>query len=438
VWALPRLALGAVVALAAAAVVALGGALGTSSEAGGAPAAPVSAAALQSGFSSGDTAATVNDLQRRLRAQPRDVETLALLGLAYQQRMRETADPTYLAKADAALRRAVRLDPRNALATNGLASLALSRHDFRRALVLGRRARTLAPGMTNTLGAIGDALIELGRYDEAFATFDRLAAQKPGLAAYARIAYARELIGRPRAAIEAMRLALDAAGGRPEPTAWTHVELGKLHFGLGELRPAGRHFEAALAAFPGYVFALDGLARVEAARGRPERAISLARRAVEAVPLPQFVATLGDLYRVTGRDERAREQDALVGAIERLLRAQGVRTDLETALFDADHGLRLGSAVARARRAHADRPSIEADGVLAWALARSGRCREALHFSKRALRLGTRDAPKFFHRGMIERCLGHDRAAGRWFDRALDTNPHFSLIWAPVARRYAP
>jgi tetratricopeptide (TPR) repeat protein len=127
----------------------------------------------------------------------------------------------------------------------------------------------------------------------------------------------------------------------------------------------------------------------------------------------------------------------LIGAIQRLLAANGVRTDLETALFDVDHALRLPEALAVARAAQADRPSIDGDDVLAWALARNGRCSEALHYSQRALRLGTLDATKFFHRGMIERCLGHRTAATSWFRRALALNPHFSVLWAPVARRYA-
>ena len=75
--------------------------------------------------------------------------------------------------------------------------------------------------------------------------------------------------------------------------------------------------------------------------------------------------------------------------------------------------------------------------MLGWALARTGHCGEALHFSKRALRLGTRDATKEFHRGMIERCLRRNAEARLWLRRALGLNPHFSLLWAPVARRYA-
>src|SRR5439155_11408864 len=139
---------------------------------------------------------------------------------------------------------------------------------------------------------------------------------------------------------------------------------------------------------------------VEAARGRLRRAIALEHRAADVVPLPQFVATLGDLYRVAGDERPARQQYRLIGAIKRLLAANGVKTDLETALFDVDHGVRLGHTLALARLARRDRPSIDGDDVLAWALARTGHCGEARRFSERALRLGTRDAPKEFHRGM--------------------------------------
>src|SRR5919197_3445464 len=137
-----------------------------------------------------------------------------------QQRWRETADPSNLTRSEAALRRALELDPGNPQAVFGLASIALSRHDFRTALTLGRRARALSPGWAAPLGAIGDALLELGRYDDAFAVFDEFTAREPGLASYSRVAYGRELIGRPRAAIAAMRLALDAAPVRGEPAAW--------------------------------------------------------------------------------------------------------------------------------------------------------------------------------------------------------------------------
>jgi tetratricopeptide (TPR) repeat protein len=431
-----RLKLAGVASAVAASALLLGGVLNEAvPESASAVAAPE--ISIRGGGAAEDTASVVRRFETAVRANPKDGRSFVVLGSAYQQRFRETADATYLSRSEKALKDALRLSASDPDAASGLGALALSRHDFRTALELGRRAVAKAPNTARHHGVVGDALLELGRYDAAFAAFDRMAALRPGLASYSRIAYARELLGRTGGAIEAMQLAADAGGGRGEPTAWAEVELGKLYFGSGRPKLAARHFRTALVFFPGYVYALDALARAEAALGRYELAIKLARRAVDTTPLPQFVATLGDLYRATGRAREAREQYALVGAIERLLQANGVRTDLETALFDVDHGLRVREALERARLAHAERPGIVADDVLAWALVRDGQCAEGLRFAKRALRLGTRDAGIFFHRAMAERCVGHADEARRWFRRALATNTHFSLLWAPVARRYA-
>src|SRR5205085_10512422 len=135
-----------------------------------------------------------------------------------------------------------------------------------------------------------------------------------------------------------------------------------------------------------------------------------------------YVATLGDLYKVTGRPRLARREYALIGAIERLLNANGVRTDLEIALFEVDHGISLAHALDRARVGERERPAIHGVDVLGWALARTGHCGDALRYSRLALRLGTQDALKFFHRGMIERCLGHDADARTWFQQAPELN----------------
>ena len=392
---------------------------------------------LGSEFAAGDTAATITALQASLRSNPENVHGLGVLGLAYQQRARETGDPSYFPKSAGVLRRALRLAPNDLIATTGLGALALSRHRFREGLALGRRAVALSPTTARGYGIVGDALVELGRYEQAFAAFDRMASLKPSVSSYARVSYARELLGDTRGAAQAMQLAVDAAVGQPEALAWSHTQLGKLYWSHGRIKAAEHQYRAAQAVFPGYVYAFDALAQVEAARGRLRGAIALERRAVDTIPLPQFVGTLGDLQGAVGDRGAARKQYALIGAIQRLLRANGVKTDLETALFDVDHAVRLPHALALARAARAERPSIDGDDVLSWALLRNGRCGDALRFSERALRLGTQDASKLFHRAMIERCLGRGAEARLWFRRALALNPHFSLLWAPVARRYA-
>jgi tetratricopeptide (TPR) repeat protein len=431
-----RLIIGAAAAVLVAVALTLGGALrdSSTSRATAAPAPPANSSA-SADFSSGDTSSLVARLQAALRGNPNEVRSLDSLGLAYQQRARETGDPTYYTKSGEALRRALALAPRDLLATSGLGSLALSRHRFREALVLGRRAHAISPTTARNYGVIGDALVELGRYPAAFKAFDTMASIQPGLSSYARISHARQLLGDIPGAISAMRLAVDAADGQGEADAWTHVQLGLIYLSVGRFAAAADQDRQALWAFPGYAYALDALARAEAGLGHYRKAIRYEQEAVDRIPLPQYVSTLGDLYRATGHGQLAQKQYELIAVIERLLVANGVKTDLETALFNVDHGIRLRTSLALARLAQRERPSIDGDDVLAWALERTGHCGEALRYSKRALRLGTLDALKFFHRGVIEGCLGHATAKRRWLTRALRLNPEFSILWAPVARR---
>ena len=389
-----------------------------------------------SGFGrGGGTAGTVAKLEAELRSAPRDPDRLGSLGLAYQLRWRETGDPTFLPLSERALGRALELRPRDPNVALGLGNLALIRHDFRRALAYGRQAHRLAPDASRPYGVIGDALLELGRYREAFAAFDRMVELKPTLSSYARIAYARELTGDRAGAVSAMQLALDAAGGVPEPTAWTHVELAKLELGSGRVGGAEAHLQAALTIFPGYVLALEQRARVLAARGKLAAATATAERAATAVPLPQLVALHGDLLARQGRTAEARRQRTVVAAIDRLLEQNGLSVDLESALYRADNRIAPARTVALARKARADRPSIHGDDALGWALARAGRCGEAVKWLDRALRLGTRDALLFFHRGYAAGCAGDVAGMRTWYARAVRLNPQFSVRWAPVAKR---
>src|SRR5438128_3521875 len=169
-----RLASALAVSVAAAVVLLLGGLFRDSRGAVPAPPPEAAAAGLENEIGAGDTASLVRSLQATLRRDPKDVHAYDLLGLAYQQRARETGDPVYYTKSDGVLRRALALAPNDLLATSGLGSLALSRHRFRRALALGRRARALSPTAAPLYGLLGAAPIQPGRYREAFAAFNRM------------------------------------------------------------------------------------------------------------------------------------------------------------------------------------------------------------------------------------------------------------------------
>jgi tetratricopeptide (TPR) repeat protein len=411
-----------------------GGVLGSNARAAADAADQDSLNGLVAGFSTGNTAGYVRGLEQRVAKNRDDGDALTLLALAYQQRARETGDPAYYRLSGAALARASAAGGRPELVFQARASLANTRHRFRDGLALAHRALRLDRLNGSAYGALGDAELNLGRYRAAFAAYDRMAELSPGIASYTRVANARELLGRRDAAVEALRLALQADSTVPEQVAWALVQLGNVELGRGRLAPAATAYRRALRQLPGYVHAEAGIARVEAARGSYARAAARLRDVVARLPIPAYVILLGDILHVSGHEAAARREYGLVRVIERLFEANGVRTELQTAVFDLDHGRNPGVALARARAAFRSAPGVYADDAVAWGLFRLDRCREAKAHSIRSLRLGTRDALLFFHRGMIERCLGDRASARAWFSRALALNPHFSLLWAPLAK----
>ena len=344
----------------------LGGVVSESRSAGPAPVDQTQAAALRSEFGSADTVSLVRRLQDQARARPDDAQTNALLGLAYAQRARETGDAAFYSRADAVLHRAHELDARNVYALTGLGGIALARHRFADALRIGRAAQAAAPGSAAPYGVVGDAQLELGRYRAAFATFDRMAALKPNASSYSRVSYARELRGDVAGAIDgdgagARRLHRPARGHGLDLPSSSASSTGR----SGESRRARRTTASRCSVVPGYVPALDALARVEAARGHTARAIALQRRAVESIPLPGYVAQLGDLLasrRPEGRGARAVRARRLDRAAPGGERGQGRPRD--RALPHRPRHPAARRALARAA-AQAERPSVLGDDVLA-------------------------------------------------------------------------
>ena len=357
---------------------------------------------------------------------------LVRAGLQEQQTARRTGEPEHYTRSERALRQALGRDPDDIHALIGLASLANTRHHFREGLALARRVRWLSPDTALAYGVMGDALIELGKYEAGFRSYERMVALKPSIAAYARVAQARSSLGDAPGARRAIELALDAAVD-PQTRAWAYVELGRLERATLRFDSAARRFRQALAVSPDNPIALEALGETEAARGNLARAIALERRAVGFRFSPQFAASLGDLYAVTGQKAAARRAYARVAAQDRRLAENGVDTDLDRAMFQLEHGIDLPGSLELARRGYARRPGVEAHEVLSWALIRNRRCAEAIPYSDGALRFP--DGHRYFHRAMLERCLGRQVRAQQLFRQALATDPSFSPIWASYARR---
>jgi tetratricopeptide (TPR) repeat protein len=377
------------------------------------------------------TAQGIASLQARLKQVPRDARAWAALGFAYVQQARISGDPSYYPKAERALRRSLALDAaRNADAMIGMGALAAARHDFAAALRCGERARAINPYSATALGVIGDALVELGRYPEAFAALQKMSDLRPDLASYTRASYAWELRGEAGNAKRALDFANEAAA-TPNDAAYVAYYQGELLWNAGRVTEAFLLYRQSIAHDPDFVPAYEGIAKAYAAQGNVARAIEQYQTVVTRLPLPQYVIELADLYALAGDPARASEQVALLHAQERLFRANGVNVDVETALFDADHGNDVAGGLAAAEREWGRRRSVFVADALAWSLYANGRYPEALALSEQSLRLGTRNALFLFHKGMIERALGFRAAARHDLRAALAVNPNFSFLWAP-------
>ncbi|MEA2357066.1 MAG: hypothetical protein QOI62_326 [Solirubrobacteraceae bacterium] len=351
------------------------------------------------------TDAQIRGLQATVRAAPGRADGYTLLSSAYLQKVRETGDAGYYQRAAAAVSRALILSPSDPAALTQRSAVELSRHDFRAGLADAQRARALAPAVNKPFGVLVDALVELGRYDDAGRALQQMVNRHPDLAAYARVSYFRELHGNLPGAVRAMRRAVSAGGEVPENDAYVRTLLGNLELQRGDLVAARRAFGGALVSLPGYVPAVAGMAKVDVARGRLPAAIARLRDAVTRLPLPEYVIALAEAEHVAGRRVAAARDLDLVRVEERLLARSGVNTDVDTALFEADHGSPQ-KAVALARRAWAAAPSVRAADALGWALTCAGDARAALPWAAWALHLGSHDPAFNLHAALAARAAG--------------------------------
>jgi predicted Zn-dependent protease len=363
-----------------------------------------------------------------VRRDPSDVRSLQQLAGAYLRRGAQTADPSYYDLTQQALDRADVIEPDLDLTLLTRGVLALSRHDFVAALALGNRVHARDPARADALAVLVDASVELGDYDAAEAHLQELLDRRPGLPAYSRLSYLRELHGDDEGAVVAMREALVAGGGAVYDDATITTFLGDLSFARGHLDDAAQAYDDALRRSPGLPLAALGRARTLAAAGARAEAITALKELTRRVPLPAAVALLGDLQAAGGNDADAARSYELVRTITRLQQAAGQVTDLELAVFEADHAPGEG-AVELARRAYAARPdNVYATDALAWALVRAGDAAAARPLVDRALRLGTADALLHYHAAVVLDATGDAGGAAAELTAAFTRNPWFSFL----------
>jgi tetratricopeptide (TPR) repeat protein len=176
------------------------------------------------------------------------------------------------------------------------------------------------------------------------------------------------------------------------------------------------------------------LARLRAANGRYSDSVTLYQAAIAIVPMPVYVAELGDLYTKLGRKTDAEKQYKLVEYIGRLGEINQVLHNRDLAVFYADHDEKPAEAVALARKEFEVRHDIYTWDALAWTLYKDGQFDEAYKAGQHALNYGTRDSLLLYHAGLEAMSAGKEQQAEEELSAALAINPHFHLTYADSAR----
>jgi tetratricopeptide (TPR) repeat protein len=343
--------------------------------------------------------------EARARRDPTGAMDLARVAQLYLAKSRESGSYDDVVSAEHAARRSLRNRiSRNALAAQVLASSLLSEHRFAEALGVARSLESLDPDRLSYRAMAGEIAVELGRYDEARATFDSLRRDAGSLSVAPRLARWEEIEGHPERARVLLRHAIGAARLRPdlpaEQRAWFWLRLGDLDQRMGLPDSAAQAYATGLTLHPGDYRIFAAQARLDASLHQWRAAIDDGNRAIAASPLdPATFGTISDAYLALGDTARAREFEH---GMEVAVSHQPGAYHRAWSLFLLDHDRRVAEVLKKARIELHTRHDIYGYDVLAWALYKSGRYAEARQAMARALSQGTKDPMLLDHARAIE------------------------------------
>jgi tetratricopeptide (TPR) repeat protein len=372
--------------------------------------------------------------QETLTEKPDDTKTALSLAAEYLQAVRESADTGYYRRTEGMVKHVEKLESGNPEVRFLRGQIFMGKHDFASALPLGQALVTEYPDVHRYYGLLADAQTEMGMYDEAVVTLQRMADLRPDNAVLTRIAYAREIHGDFDGAVEAMQEAAGVSSGVPEQDAWILTELGRLALPVNT-ETGKRYYQAALAIYPNSAAATAGVARAAAfAKDYPE-AEKQALAAFELQPLPEYSALLGDIYMLMDKPAKAELYYTLTEAGYDGIAAAGTNVDLERAKFLAERGRDPALALKLAMAVHAERPTIYSADVLSVAFSQNKQGIQAWKYAIEALKTKSKDPMLLYHAAIAAQTAGETSKAKTFLADALK-RPYFSVLDAADAKSW--
>ncbi|MEA2677164.1 MAG: hypothetical protein QOJ81_1305 [Chloroflexota bacterium] len=376
--------------------------------------------------------------QARISANARDDISWTYLGDLFEIKGRQTGDIANYISARDAYATALDIAPLSPAAAVGAARISATLHDFLAAQALATAVLESDPYATAALAILFDASLELGELDTAEHALTLLMqrVETPAVVGrQARLAFVR---GDTAGALELSdRAVLDSITGGDAASSVAFYQYAHAEYALlaGDVDTAQAGYAASLVAMPGYPLALFGEGRVAYAQGNIAHAIALIEAATAALPRPDMVAYLGDLYALDGRPEDATEQYDTVAFIHGLAAQDGAKVyDREYIGFLADHGRDTAIAIDLATSELVARKDTYGYDALAWALHAAGNDADALTNARLALASGTQDARLLIHAGLIELANGLTADGQAHLHAGLALSPSFSPLVVEQAR----
>jgi tetratricopeptide (TPR) repeat protein len=349
------------------------------------------------------------------------------LAKAYIQKVRETADFSYLDRASRIVDQVLSEGNAAYEAMRLRSEIELERHRFEDVAEYSEELTRLNPSDPWNWGTLGDALMELGEYDRAGAAYKRMVDLRPDLSSLNRMSHYRFVTGDAAGAIVTMEQAVAAGSDAPEHVAWCQVDLGNLHFKTGALEKAESSYRRALDTFAGYYPALAGLGKVAAARGNRDAAIGHYLRAYNILPLPEYAAALDALYTSANRMKEAAKYRELIAVVDKVARATGESTDRALAMIYLNQNRNIDRASELIEAELLLRQDVYTFDALAWLQYRRGEYQKAWESIRTALARNTPEAMFHHHASLIAAALGNHEESERHLRSVYSLNPHFQL-----------
>jgi pentatricopeptide repeat protein len=393
-------------------------------------------------------------LEDRVKDNPGDFIAYNKLAGYYLRRLQETGSMNYLELASRAVEGSFAVLPKeeNAGGLGVLAEIEYASHNFATSrdyaykLIEMSKLTNFTRQQMSDLGPyqlLADSLLELGEYDKAKAAYKEMEKRNvygPDALASVEIRLSRlaflqgKMIAAETHLTNALSNALEAVPPPRERITWIRWQLGETAFAAGKYEAAEQHYRDALVTYPDYFRALASLGKVRAARGDLQQAIEYYEKTTKINPDPIFISALGDIYKLSGREQEAKAQYELVEQIAKLSKLRGALYNRQLAIFYADHDMKPEEAYQNAIKEYEARKDIYGADAVAWTALKAGKLKEAQEAMKEALKLDTQDAKLYYHAGMIAMAAGDSAGAKSNLDKALKLNPQFDPFQAQIAR----